>query len=423
MADNLGITKPTVSGDNNQWGTKLNTLIDQINARFGDVTTVATTGGTTNLTQSQQNAKVIKITGTLTSNAIIQFLAAKGGSWVIINETDGDYTVTVRIASQTGFEVNQGESAVAAYNGTDLFQPGVSARFVGEVVDYAGLTAPDKWLFAYGQAISRTTYAALFGAITINQSGTTTSGSKVVTGLSDTSNMRAGMAVSGTGIATGSSIVSVDSSSQITLSANATGSATVTITVAPYGIGDGSTTFNLPDLRGRVTAGKDDMGGSAAGRLSQSYFGVVQSGTTTSGSKVITGLSDTSVMRAGMTVKGTGIASNSIIATVDSSSQITLNNNCTASGTVPLTIGEAATALGASGGEDGHTLTIAEMPAHTHDENSSVASGTLASGNVPVYRNQYDSLVNVPTASAGGGAAHNNIQPTIVVNKIIYAGV
>lgn len=34
-----------------------------------------------------------------------------------------------------------------------------------------------------------------------------------------------------------------------------------------YGTGDGSTTFNLPDLRGRVVAGKDNMGGSAASRL------------------------------------------------------------------------------------------------------------------------------------------------------------
>lgn len=34
-----------------------------------------------------------------------------------------------------------------------------------------------------------------------------------------------------------------------------------------YGIGDGATTFNLPDCRGRVKAGKDDMGGSAASRI------------------------------------------------------------------------------------------------------------------------------------------------------------
>ncbi|TWI07876.1 phage tail protein [Bradyrhizobium daqingense] len=35
-----------------------------------------------------------------------------------------------------------------------------------------------------------------------------------------------------------------------------------------YGTGDGSSTFNIPDLRGRVIAGRDDMGGSAASRLS-----------------------------------------------------------------------------------------------------------------------------------------------------------
>lgn len=34
-----------------------------------------------------------------------------------------------------------------------------------------------------------------------------------------------------------------------------------------YGAGDGSTTFDLPDLRGRAVFGKDDMGGSAASRL------------------------------------------------------------------------------------------------------------------------------------------------------------
>lgn len=34
-----------------------------------------------------------------------------------------------------------------------------------------------------------------------------------------------------------------------------------------FGAGDGSTTFNLPDLRGRVVAGKSDMGGADAGNL------------------------------------------------------------------------------------------------------------------------------------------------------------
>jgi len=40
-----------------------------------------------------------------------------------------------------------------------------------------------------------------------------------------------------------------------------------------YGAGDGSTTFDLPDLRGRVVAGKDDMGGTSANRLTSSANG------------------------------------------------------------------------------------------------------------------------------------------------------
>ena len=34
-----------------------------------------------------------------------------------------------------------------------------------------------------------------------------------------------------------------------------------------YGVGDGSTTFALPDMRGRAVAGQDDMGGTSANRL------------------------------------------------------------------------------------------------------------------------------------------------------------
>ena len=37
-----------------------------------------------------------------------------------------------------------------------------------------------------------------------------------------------------------------------------------------YGIGDGSTTFNLPDMRGRVPLGQDDMGGTSADRVTDS---------------------------------------------------------------------------------------------------------------------------------------------------------
>lgn len=40
-----------------------------------------------------------------------------------------------------------------------------------------------------------------------------------------------------------------------------------------YGAGDGSTTFNVPDLRGRLVSGRDNMGGTAASRLTQGVLG------------------------------------------------------------------------------------------------------------------------------------------------------
>lgn len=41
-----------------------------------------------------------------------------------------------------------------------------------------------------------------------------------------------------------------------------------------YGVGDGTTTFNLPDKRGRVSVGKDNMGGSTAGRITAAVCGL-----------------------------------------------------------------------------------------------------------------------------------------------------
>lgn len=41
-----------------------------------------------------------------------------------------------------------------------------------------------------------------------------------------------------------------------------------------FGAGDGSTTFNLPDTRGRAAIGKDDMGGTAANRVTTAAGGV-----------------------------------------------------------------------------------------------------------------------------------------------------
>lgn len=144
----------------------------------------------------------------------------------------------------------------------------------GTIKEYAGHTAPSGYLFPYGQAVSRTTYAALLAAITVSDSGAKTSGSAVITGLSDTSKMQVGDFASGTGIQAGATISSIDSGSQITLSSTLTASETSAILVSPYGIGDGTTTFNLPDRRGYVAAGWEGMGGTDPDRLTTGGSGV-----------------------------------------------------------------------------------------------------------------------------------------------------
>jgi microcystin-dependent protein len=139
-----------------------------------------------------------------------------------------------------------------------------------------------------------------------------------------------------------------------------------------YGNGDGSTTFGIPDLRGLVVAGRDDMGGSAVSRLTSTYFG------------------------------------------------------------------QDAKVLGAIGGSESHTLTTAQLAQHTHtltdpghqhslpNRNTfPAASGTtqvtqdfvsgISSGGNPVQ----SATTGITIANAGSGNAHNNVQPTIIANKLL----
>lgn len=108
-------------------------------------------------------------------------------------------SITFLVNSATNGYITAGQSDNAAFAGSP----------VGAVSPYAGTSAPTGWLLCYGQAVSRTTYAALFAVVSTT-----------------------------------------------------------------YGVGDGSTTFNVPDLRGRVVAGQDDMGGSSADRLTNQTNGI-----------------------------------------------------------------------------------------------------------------------------------------------------
>ncbi|MBB5753215.1 phage tail protein [Prosthecomicrobium pneumaticum] len=93
-------------------------------------------------------------------------------------------------------------------------------------------------------------------------------------------------------------------------------------------------------------------------------------------------------------------------------------------GTVMVGAGQSAWGqtftLGNTGGEATHTLVTTEIPSHTHSY-----SYDNPIGGTGLYGGSYwgPGSVQATTGSAGGGGAHNNMQPYLVVNYIIYAGV
>jgi microcystin-dependent protein len=96
-------------------------------------------------------------------------------------------------------------------------------------------------------------------------------------------------------------------------------------------------------------------------------------------------------------------------------------------GRTPIHVGSGHT-LGERGGEQAHTLSIAEAPAHTH-----VFSASQSNANAPTpgnamfgtSNNMYagpSNLVNVNTATitnAGGSQAHVNLQPFLTLSFCI----
>lgn len=73
---------------------------------------------------------------------------------------------------------------------------------------------------------------------------------------------------------------------------------------------------------------------------------------------------------------------------------------------------------GAVGGSATHTLTVNEMPSHSHQALESNRKVDISSGSgytVPVANN-YGDTGRYSTTSTGGGRAHNNMPPYLVVN-------
>jgi len=196
----------------------------------------------------------------------------------------------------------------------------------------------------------------------------------------------------------------------------------------PHGTGDGSTTFNIADKRGRVSAGKDDMGGTAANRITAALSGAA--GTV-----------------LGAVVGGEGIT----LATAGMPS----HNHGGATGYVSSDHGHG----GQSGGRDtahnhgdnGHLhnpgISANTMDGWIGDDTTGYYSGGNGAPIGPHYGGNWyynntgyisssgenaDHYHGVNTggidtnhthaiSAEGGGGAHLNTQPTIIVQKILRA--
>lgn len=216
-----------------------------------------------------------------------------------------------------------------------------AVRLPGELIPYAPRSLPTGWLWCDGTAQTRSTYTSLFNAlvpslgtatITIASPGVVTlSGHLFSTGdsfyFTTTGALPTNLSANTLYYAR---YVSTSTFNVSTTRANAFAGTVVvtagsqsgvhTVMACPYGLGNGSTTFNVPDLRGRVVIGNDAMAATTnnpAGRTNLSYTGGVYG------------------------------------------------------------------RLGAAGGEEGHVLTVAELAAHTHNMPTTALTLTGGGNNTP----------------------------------------
>lgn len=251
-----------------------------------------------------------------------------------------------------------GEVYVADGSGSGTWAGVGTSSFTGMIADFTWPVVQEGWLECDGSTISTSTYSVLYNVMSIASSGSRTNGSPTITSIPSTTNFRAGYYVFGAGIASGTTILTVDSPAQVTLSGNASSSGTSAFAVSPWLLNTG--TIKLPDVSaaGRYRRSRSSSFGKVGDLQSDSIKGHTHtvSGTTNDpGNHThinsltdpghVHNLQSNGAQRSGQLVSsGSGSAGQGVIALPDTGSAVTgiVINNAAAGAHTHTVTGTAA---------------------------------------------------------------------------------
>lgn len=181
------------------------------------------------------------------SDASGRFTQGAGAGFAQYWLPQGTYDITISGPSLTAYVITR-EFASAGQSD--------EVAHAGELIFGAWVIAPSGCLVANGAAVSRSTYAGLFKAITLPVVATVSGFGTLFTSPALPSGLETGMPISGPGVPGGTTILSVNyGTNTFATNNNCSLGTNIQFYVCPWGVGDGSTTFNAPNLQGRFPLG------------------------------------------------------------------------------------------------------------------------------------------------------------------------
>jgi microcystin-dependent protein len=191
-----------------------------------------------------------------------------------------------------------------------------------------------------------------------------------------------------------------------------------------YGAGNGVTTFNIPDARGRFRVGSDAMGGAQAGRISAIVNNPLGSA---AGNQFLQGHTHTasaSAFTQTATSTSTSTVTNSTASlgsmSASGTTNVTYQDWTTSISSINAPSGTGTTLLVPNTGGGDVTRTVFGQPVFISLSGAPAVSSSSTSTS---FSNSTSTTEAFVVNSSTGDGVSQNIPPCLVFNTIIYAGV